>query len=199
MKTPGLVSLLCAVILAGSATLRGGGGGSPPLLDDRRLATIRLTFTVDDWDKLTESWRDIPSHEHPYVPADFEWDGERVERVGVRLKGNGSLHQSKGNKFPFKIDFNRYVAGQKFQGLKKVNLHNNSQDPSQLRDFLSYQAWRSSGIPACRTGFADVWLNDKLLGLYTVVEQMDDDFIERHFGNDHGNLYKPEFPAGTLV
>ena len=83
------------------------------------------------------------------------------------LKGNGSLHQSKGNKFPFKIDFNRYVDGQKFQGLKKVNLHNNSQDPSQLRDFLSYGAWRSSSMPACRTGFADVWLGDELLGLYT--------------------------------
>ena len=49
------------------------------------------------------------------------------DSVGVRLKGNssGSLPVKKS----MKIDFNKYVSGQKYHGLKKINLNNGSMTP----------------------------------------------------------------------
>lgn len=193
--TPARLALLLSGIFAGV----GVAEPTPqPVLDDGRLAVIRLTITPANWEIMTDSWRSVPRGEHPYVPADFEWDGERVRSAGIRLKGNNSLHRSKGNKFPFKVDFDRFVPEQEFQGLKKINLHNNSVDDSNLREYLSYGVWRAHGMPASRTGFAEVWLNGENLGLYTVVEQVDRRFLLRNFGHDDGDLYKPEHPAGTL-
>jgi len=36
------------------------------------------------------------------------------------------------------------------------------------------------------------------LGLYTVVEHVDTDFLQLHFDDDGGDLYKPDQPGGTL-
>ena len=54
-------------------------------------------------------------------------------------------------------------------------------------------------MPSSRTGWAEVWFNGKSLGLFTIVEQVDQDFIERNFQFTKGDKYKPEPPAGTLA
>jgi len=134
-----------------------------------------------------------------YVPAKVELNGESFAEVGVRFKGNSSYGMV-GNspKRPFKIDFDRYVAGQEFHGLKMVNLTNNAFEPSQLRESLAFATFRASGIPSARTAFAEVSLSvpekfdHQFVGLYTLVEQVDKVFLKRHFGNARGLLLKPE-------
>jgi len=54
------------------------------------------------------------------------------------------------------------------------------------------------GLPTPRRAFADVWVNNIHLGLYTIVEQVDKTFLRRNFVNPEGNLYKPEMPAAFL-
>jgi hypothetical protein len=83
-------------------------------------------------------------------------------------------------------------------GLKKLNLHNTSFDPTRLADYLAYGAFREFGVAAPRTGWADVSLNGTNLGLFTIVEQIDRDLIQRHFSHDKGALYKLEPPGGSL-
>ena len=98
----------------------------------------------------------------------------------------------------FKIDFNRVVANQKFLGLTKLNLNNNILDPSQARETLAFQMFADMGLPSCRTAFARVHLqvgknNEKeYLGLYTMVEQVDNAYLEGRFGTGKGLLLKPE-------
>jgi spore coat protein CotH len=47
------------------------------------------------------------------------------------------------------------------------------------------------GHPAPQHGYARVTVNGELFGLYSVVETVDDDFLERVFpGDDEGNLYE---------
>lgn len=134
-----------------------------------------------------------------YVPASVELNGERFEQVGVRFKGNSSYGMV-GNspKRPFKIDFDRYVAGQTFHGLKMLNLTNNAFEPSQLRESLAFAAFRAAGIPAARTAFGEISLSvpgkfdRQFIGLYTLVEQVDKTFLKRHFVSSKGLLLKPE-------
>jgi spore coat protein CotH len=75
----------------------------------------------------------------PFFPARLSFDGEVVEDVGVRLKGNSSLWSSgDGQMKSFKLDFKEYSAGRHFHCVDKLNLHNNFMDPSIARERLTW-------------------------------------------------------------
>ncbi len=138
-----------------------------------------------------------------YVKADVELDGEKLREVGLRFKGNGSYMLSAATrKRPFKIDFNRFVDGQKFHGMQQLNLHNNVMDPTRLRQALSYPVFQVAGVASPRTAFAEVSLtidgecDHEPLGVYTLVEEIDKAFLRRHFQTDKGLLLKPEGTQG---
>jgi hypothetical protein len=50
------------------------------------------------------------------------------------------------------------------------------------------------GVPVARTGYASVTVDERYLGVYTTVQQVDKVFLRQHFGEanhaDDGNLYK---------
>lgn len=136
--------------------------------------------------------------DHQYGMADVTVDGETVLGVGLRYKGNGTFIEGQQfGRLPFKIDFNEYDDDLKFRGLTKINFNNNASDPSLLREALSYEMFREAGIPCSRIGFARLTLTvtgefeDKSLGLYTVVEQVDKRFLKDRYGSADGLLLKP--------
>ncbi|MGI9467962.1 MAG: CotH kinase family protein [Rubripirellula sp.] len=133
---------------------------------------------------------------HQYGKADLVIDGEPISNVGVRYKGNGSFLSGRAlGKYSFKIDFNEYQDDLNFNGLKKVNLQNCASDPSMLREAVSYQLFREVGVSCPLTGWASVAIDIdgrvKQSGLYLVVEQVDQQFLQRAFGESDGLLVKP--------
>lgn len=116
--------------------------------------------------------------------------------VGVRLKGSGSF-QGLDGKAAFKVKFAEFVKGQKFLGLKNLTLNSMVQDPSMVREVLSYETFSAADVVAPRTGYAYVELNEIDYGLHLNVETMDDVALERAFGefDDPQHLY--EAPAGV--
>jgi hypothetical protein len=113
--------------------------------------------------------------------------------VGIRLKGTGSFRPLSG-KAAFKVKFNEFVPGQRFLGLKRLTLNNMVQDPSMVHEVLSYELFRAAGLPAPRTGYAYVSLNDEPYGLYLNLETYDDSTLPRMFaGTTH--LYEGERAA----
>lgn len=137
--------------------------------------------------------------EFPEVKATVEFDGQTLEEVGLRYKGNSTFMASRNTpKKSFKLDFNQFVKKQKLLGLTKLNLNNNALDASQIREAVSYEIFRQAGVPAPRTAFARVYLTvtgeqeKKYLGMYTVIEQVDEKFLQNHFASKDGLLLKPE-------
>lgn len=143
-------------------------------------------------------------YEFPYGRVSVDIDGTIINDVGLRFKGNSSFATARGLKRPFKLDFDRYVSGQTFCGLSMLNLSNNVMDPAQMRENLAYSIFRASGAPASRTAYARVYLtvpdeyDHAYVGLYTVVECVEKQFLKDHFGNSKGLLVKPE-KAGALA
>ena len=140
--------------------------------------------------------------DHKYVKADIEIDGETVENVGIRHKGNGTyIGGLMSDRYSFKIDFNEYIEGQEFRGMTKINLNSNVFDPSFMREALSYDLFREAKIPASRVGYAKVYLtipdetkreiNREPIGFFTLVEQKDKRFLKRNYGSSKGLLMKP--------
>ncbi len=135
-----------------------------------------------------KAWRDIRdnSYDENWHKATFVWGDERVEEVGIRAFGNSSLTTTKP---PLKIAFDRVVDGQRWRGLEQLKLDNARTDPSFLTERLSTAMFRREGIPAARTGWAQVQVNDEPVGFYISLESIDDRFLRRWFGNDDGPLW----------
>ena len=166
-----------------------------PFITDR-VVEVKIVMSDEDWTTCQ-----LDALEEQYVQADFWFDGELVPDVAVRPKGNSSLnsvYRSGDYRFSLKVDFNFFNSARTFRGLKKLNLNNGFNDPTFIREYLGYKVFEQMGIPAPRTAFVDLWVNDIHLGLYTQVEQVDVTFLARHFPDSDGNLYKPEPQAGFL-
>lgn len=137
--------------------------------------------------------------DYPWSRARVDWDGVVLDDVAIRYKGNSSFNGSRGGfKRPFKLDFNRGHKGRTLLGMEELMLNNNVNDATQVREALAYEVCRSAGLVAPRTAFARVALTimggftNRLLGLYTVVEAVNRDFLEVHGGGSRGLLVKPE-------
>lgn len=137
--------------------------------------------------------------EFSWAQADLEFNGQSLSKIGIRYKGNFTyMATATALKKSFKLDFDRFVDDQTLDGLSMVNLHCGVSDPTMTRESMSFQFFRDAGIPAPRTCFAEVTLTvpgryeRELVGVYTVTEQVNRTFLERHFGSGEGMLLKPE-------
>ena len=117
---------------------------------------------------------------------------ENVEDIGFRLRGNTSRASAKKS---FKISFNTFVSGREFYGLDKMNLNGEHNDPSIIRSKLCWDVFNDIGIIASRAAHTAVYLNDVYYGLYISVEHVDDEFIDKHYADPSGNLWKCLWPA----
>lgn len=121
-----------------------------------------------------------------------EWE------VGIRLKGRASRRDLNG-KAPFKIKMDKFVDGQTVFGLEKLTLNNMVQDPSMVREATVYRLFRAMGVPAPRTGYAQVYVTspgqvtNEYFGLYLNIETPDEVMLERWFGNNTAHLYESAY------
>lgn len=142
---------------------------------------IDLTMAAADWLQV----RDNPSTEVWYA-ADFTWEGESMPNIGIRAFGQGSVVAGKP---PIKLDFDRYEDGAEWRGLEQIKLDSSVQDAGFLNEAVGTRVLREMGLPAARTGWAQVYVNGTLAGLFVVLESIDDQFLKRWFGDDDGPLY----------
>jgi spore coat protein H len=136
-----------------------------------------------------------------YVSADLDFEGEKFKNVAVRLKGNGTFMESRGSqKRSLKIDLNENVSGQKLAGVTKLNLHNNVTDASEMNEPLSHRLYRDAGVPAPRSSYARVFITvpgkfkKEYFGLYSLIENVDKNFLDHNFPSKKGALLKPVTP-----
>ena len=113
---------------------------------------------------------------------------QTIDSIGFRARGNTSLASQKKS---FKLDYNRIIPGQKFQGLEEMNLNGEHNDVSIMRSFLAQKLLRAAGIPSSRTSYVQLFINGEYKGLYLNVEHLDDEFLDLRFpGQANGNLLK---------
>lgn len=143
--------------------------------------------------------------DYPWATCTFEGPGGvKLTNVALRFKGASSMVRSPNPfKRPFKIDFDRGATNRRFLGVEELYLNNNVNDATQMREALAYDLFRRAGLPAPRTAFAQVYLTipgrleRQHLGLYTLVEVVEGDFLKRTLGTKKGLLLKPEMMRGV--
>jgi spore coat protein H len=168
----------------------------------RRILEIELQLSSKAWNEMQPAGGGRgDGTRFPYASGTLTIDGKKLDRVGMRFKGNSSYRFSqRGLRRPFKIDTNRFTKGLKWFGKTKLNLSNSFKDSTYLREKLGYEIFHAAGLPTPGVGWAHVWLTidgqhqRQDLGLYVLVEQVDDDWVEQHYGAASANslLMKPE-------
>lgn len=156
-------------------------------------------FKPKEGDENREAHRNVFNVDLPWATGRVEIAGQAFDRVGIRYKGNGTiLDAARTAKKSIKIDFDRNGGEATFHGLKVLNIHSGITDPSKCRESLAYAAYRNAGVPAPLTALAEVTLtvpgkfDKELLGVYTLVQQVDKAFLKKWFKTDAGLLMKPE-------
>ncbi len=157
------------------------------LFDDSRVHTINIIMS--DWDGFVAECEN-----EEYVSCDVEIDGERFSNIGIRAKGNTSLssvRQYGNNRYSFKLEFDKY-ENNFYYGLDKLSLNNLIQDNTYMKDYTVYTLMREFGVSAPLCSFAQIKVNGEVFGLYLAVEGIEDSFIQRNYGEDDVDLYKPD-------
>jgi spore coat protein CotH len=135
--------------------------------------------------------------EFDYVHATLRINDWTFPDVAVRYKGNGTYLRARGSeKISLKVDLNKYVKGQKLAGLTTINFQNAITDASWMVESLAYRLYRDAGALAPRTTYAQMYLTvegqeQRYLGLYTLTENVDENFAEERFDTRKGAIFKP--------
>lgn len=129
-----------------------------------------------------------------YVAARFKFTSNGLSigpiDVGIRLKGGAGLERLSGSP-SFKIAFNwKLLKGNRFLGLKNLTLNAMHQDGSKLHEYGAYRLFNLMGVPAPRTGWAELRTNGTSRGLYLSLESVDDIFLNSKFRDVTQHLYE---------
>lgn len=158
------------------------------LFDTSTVHTIDIV--MDDWDEFISECKS-----EEYYPCSLVIDNEAYKNVAIRGKGNTSLTQveSYGNdRYSFKIEFDHYDSAKNYYGLDKLCLNNIIQDNTYMKDYLTYRMMNEFGVASPLCSFAYITVNGEDWGLYAAVEGVEEAFLERNYGSDYGELYKPD-------
>jgi hypothetical protein len=146
-----------------------------------------------------------------YIDVTLKFNGKTWKNVGFRLKGNSTLRtawQTGNYKLPFRLNFDEFedkypgITNQHFHGFEEMSFSPGAKDPSLIREKSASDIFRMSGIPCARTAFYRVSIDFgsglRYCGVYTGIELPDDNMIKDQFGEESGNIYKPELNLTTF-
>ena len=186
--TVAIAMIFCCGRYFGIETTAHAIGYENRIFDRSKVHTFDIV--IDDWDAFLET-----CESEVYTNCNVIIDGEAVRNVGIRGKGNTSLSSVKNmdsGRYSFKIEFDQYDSTKSYHGLDKLCLNNIIQDNTYMKDYLAYTLMYDFGVDAPLCSFVYITVNGEDWGLYLAVEAIEESFLERNYGSNFGDLYKPD-------
>ncbi len=193
------------------------------LFDETEVKRLDITLNSGDYDEaigeldgllggfgsgIGDPSNPTPERKPMYIPATIDYEGNTWTDVAMRYKGSSSLTFSWRQgvaKLAFRLHFDKFaddvpeLENQRFFGFKKMTFANGFDDPSLIREKISYDILRESGIAVASSAFVRVFVDHGegpvYFGLYTMIEDPSDAMLDQNFTDGSGNLYKPEGPG----
>ena len=155
---------------------------SEDFFDSSSVNDIHMDMHPLDWASLRAH-----AESNQYYACNIRWLDKTIEQAQVRSRGGGSRS---GIKPGFRVDIDQSRPGHNFLGLKSFILDNGAQDASLMKEALTMRLFQKMNLPAPREAHARLFINGEYFGLYILVEEVDEVFLERHFGESTGYLYE---------
>lgn len=126
---------------------------------------------------------------YTYVEGALEFEGQRFDPVGVRLKGENSF-MPLSQKAAIKVKMDAYTPNGHLLGLEELTFNNMASDPTFMHEAMGYRHFREAGLPAARSAHAWLQLNGEDYALMAFVENVDGRFLSRWFEDPSGSLFE---------
>ena len=156
---------------------------------DIGIRNIEIFFSESNWDDTLDLYYTNNIGQR-LIADSILIDGIADYDVGIKYKGNSS-YNANNIKNPLNIRLDYINNGQSINGYNVLKLSNGFRDPSFVREVLAYEIAREY-MPAPKATYANVWVNGILIGLYTCIQSVDDDFTNEHFYERKGPFFKAE-------
>jgi hypothetical protein len=160
------------------------------------LPTFELFMPPETWELLVMEWAtgqatdEAGGNPNPYHPLDeFRYEDIVITDAQVRLRGNPD-YWSPEDKLQLQVSFNEVNPKGRFLGLRKVLFDAATYNRHMLRDRLSLSIMRDMGITAPCANNARVDINGEYYGIFTNLERLDKEFLQRNFEDPEGDLWK---------
>nr|MBN2278554.1 CotH kinase family protein [candidate division Zixibacteria bacterium] len=181
--------LLMAVVLSLSMNV-----GADDFYDINTINTIEITFEESNWDAILDVYYAAGNEERLVGTAVI--NGIQFDSVGVRYKGN-STYRPNQTKNPLNIKLDHIIDDQTYDGYGTLKLANVWDDPSFIRETLSYEIARKY-MPASKANYIKVTINGTYIGLYTSVQDVDKFFARNNDLDDDGARFKGVLSDGLM-
>ena len=188
-----VISLIISVLFMNGSALGIQAAGKTMGYEERLFSTDKvhtIDIVIDDWDSFLTT-----AQSEEYSVCSVVIDGEAINNVGIRGKGNTSLStvsSMDSERYSFKIEFDQYDDTKSYHGLDKLCLNNLIQDNTYMKDYLTYQMMGEFGVASPLCSYAYITVNGEDWGLYLAVEAIEESFLQRNYGSNYGDLYKPD-------
>lgn len=179
MRQTFLLVVLACTFFTGSSRAQG-------FYDRATVQTIEIFFGFSNWDSQLDA---LATTTEDYLLADsVRINGTTFDSVGVKYKGNSSYNQN-NNKNPLHIELDYIHGSYDYEGYTDIKLQNGYQDPSMIREVLSY-AILEQYMDCPKANFANVYINGTLRGVYSNAESINDKFNGDHYYTSDGSFFK---------
>lgn len=154
------------------------------LYEMENITTIELYFSEPSWDLILDNYYAADLDERLLADS-VVINGSMKDSVGVKYKGN-STYSADNDKNPMNIALDYVQNNQDYQGFRTLKLSNGKNDPSFLREVLSYEIARKYMV-APQSNYAKVYVNGVYHGLYASSESINTDFTNDYLYADGDN------------
>ena len=159
-------------------------GAQQSFYELNQIQTIEITFAESNWDHILDSLK--ATTEGYFSASKVVINGTSFSNVGVKYKGNSS-YDAASPKNPLHISLDKF-QDQNYQDIKDIKLSNCYDDPSMIREVLSYQILKDY-MECPQANFAKVFVNGTYMGLYSNVEDISKSFCADRFFSKKGNTF----------
>ena len=124
-------------------------------------------------------------------PAVLIYNGKLYDNIQIRVRGQTSRSWPKPNwkfKFPQGHDF--YDPALILVPADNFDLQSHYSDKAYCREILAHETFRDAGVPASQAFHVRVQQNGQFFGLFTYLEDLDEDLVTRWGLDEEGVRYK---------
>ncbi|MBL4587069.1 MAG: CotH kinase family protein [Flavobacteriales bacterium] len=157
------------------------------LTGNAQIKEFNLTVDPADFQYIYDNYE-----QDNYVPATFSYNGTTWADVSIRIRGDGSRVYPKKS---LKIRFNQ---GEYIDGRVSLNLNAEWEDQTYIQQSLASILMQASGQVCFKTEHVRLSLNGNFLGLYLLIEAVDEHFLAARGMNTLGYTYKAALDASSL-
>jgi len=146
--------------------------------------SVGTSLPVFQWFTQNES----ASHTRSGTRASVYYNGRFYDNIFVRQRG-GFTNQSQSQKFDFNKGEKLYIS-EELGSVGEINLNGNGADSSYLRQPMGFGAYAEAGNASSASFLTYMSLNGSFDRVGVWIEQVDEDYVDRHGYDPDGDLYK---------